>query len=66
MSDTEHLLSTSEVLRVLNIPSYRLDYLFKSRKLKSEDFTTLGNGHRVYRQSDLCKIREALFEVSAK
>jgi len=66
MPDTDRLLSTSEVLRILNIPSYRLDYLFKSHKLKAEDFTTLGNGHRVYRQSDLCKIREALFEVSAK
>ncbi len=66
MSNTERLLSTSEVLRMLNVPSYRLDYLFKSRKLKAEDFTTLDNGHRVYRQGDLSKIREALFEVSAK
>ncbi len=66
MSDTKRLLSTSEVLRILNIPSYRLDYLFKSRKLKAEDFTTLGNGHRIYGQSDLNKIRQALFEVMAK
>ncbi len=66
MANKERLLSTSEVLRVLNVPSYRLDYLFKSRKLKAEDFTTLDNGHRIYRQSDICKIREALFEVSSK
>ncbi len=66
MADTERLLSTSEVLRVLNIPSYRLDYLFKSRRLRAEDFITLDNGHRIYRYSDLCKIREALFEVSSK
>jgi DNA-binding transcriptional MerR regulator len=66
MTDTERLLSTSEVLRILNVPSYRLDYLFKSRKLKAEDFTTLDNGHRVYRQSDLNKIREVLFEMSVK
>ena len=66
MANTERLLSTSEILKILNVPSYRLDYLFKSRKLKSEDFTTLGNGHRIYKASDLVKIREALFEVSAK
>ncbi len=67
MPDTESLLSTSEVLRILNVPSYRLDYLFKSRKLKPEEFATLkGSKHRVYRYGDLAKIREALFEVSAK
>ncbi len=66
MPDTERLLSTSEVLRILNVPSYRLDYLFKSRKLKAEDFTTLVNGHRIYKESDLNKIRQALFEVSSK
>ena len=63
MPDNERLLSTSEVLRILNVPSYRLDYLFKSRKLKAEDFITLDNGHRVYRQCDLNKIRNVLFEV---
>ena len=62
----EKLLSTSEVLRILNIAKHKLDYLFESRKLRREDFTTLDNGHRVYRQSDLSKIREALFEVSTK
>ncbi len=67
MPDTESLLSTSAVLRILNIPSYRLDYLFKARKLRSEDFITLeGNKHRVYRHGDLAKIREALFGVMAK
>jgi len=66
MANTERLLSTSEILRILNVPSYRLDYLFKSRKLKAEDFTTLGNGHRVYRQSDLNRIKQALFEVMTK
>jgi DNA-binding transcriptional MerR regulator len=67
MPDTESLLSTSEVLKILNVPSYKLDYLFKSRKLKPEEFTTLkGSRHRVYRHSDLAKIKEALFEVSAR
>ncbi len=64
MPENERILSTSDVLRIINVPSYRLDYLFKSRKLKAEDFTTLGNGHRIYRQSDLNKIRQVLFKVS--
>ncbi len=67
MTDTERLLSTSAVLRILNVPNYRLDYLFKSRKLRTEDFATCeGSNHRVYRHDDLVKIKEALFEVSAK
>jgi len=35
MLNNERLLSTSEILRILNIPGYKLDYLFKSRKLKT-------------------------------
>ncbi len=62
----ETLLSTSDVLRILNIPKHKLDYLFESRKLSRNDFTTLGNGHRIYKESDLNKIRLALFEVSSK
>jgi DNA-binding transcriptional MerR regulator len=63
MLDTEKLLSTSEVLRKLNIAKHKLDYLFESRKLKREDFTTLDNGHRIYRESDIQKIQQVLFEV---
>lgn len=66
MLDSEKLLSASEVLRVLNIAKHKLDYLFESRKLRREDFTTLDNGHRIYKESDLNKIRQALFEVMAK
>ncbi len=64
--NSDRLLNTGEVLRILNIAKHRLDYLFERRKLKKEDFTTLGNGYRLYRQSDLNKIRKALFEVRAK
>ncbi len=60
------LLSVSEVLRILDIPRHRLTYLFESRKLKAEEFERLQNGQRVYRQSDLNKIKQALLEVSAK
>jgi len=62
----EQLLSVSEVLRILDIPRHRLTYLFESRKLKSEDFERLQNGQHVYRQSDLQKIRQALFEMMTK
>jgi len=62
----DRLLSPSEVIQILNIPRHRLTYLFDTRKLKSEDFTRLGNGRFVFRQSDIAKIRQALFEVSAK
>ena len=34
----EKLLSTSEVLRVLNIAKHKLDYLFESRKLTKGGF----------------------------
>jgi DNA-binding transcriptional MerR regulator len=63
---SERLLSTSEVLEILNIPVYKLDYLFKSQRLKTTDFTALGTGQRVYKESDLNKIRQALFEVATK
>ena len=64
--NSDRLLNTGEVLRMLNIPKHKLVYLFDSRKLLREDFLTLQNGQRVYRQSDLNKIRKALFDVSAK
>lgn len=63
---SERLYTTAEVLRLLNIPRHRLVYLFDCRKLKIEDFPILPNGHKVFRQSDLEKIRKALFEVSSK
>ncbi len=56
----EKLLSTSEILNILDIPRYKLTYLFESRKLSARDFTILGNGHRVYTYSDLDKIKKAL------
>ncbi len=64
--NSDKLLNTGEVLRVLNIPKHKLVYLFESRKLRREDFLTLQNGQRVYRQGDLNKIRKALFEVVTK
>lgn len=62
----DRLLSPSEVIQILNIPRHKLTYLFDTRKLKSEDFTRLGNGRFVFRQSDLEKIKKALFEVATR
>jgi len=38
------LLSTSDILRILNIPRHKLTYMFDSKKLRKNDFTVLGNG----------------------
>lgn len=62
----EKLLSPSEALQILNIPRHRLNYLFDTRRLKSEEFITLGNGRRVFRQSDIEKIKQALWEGKSK
>jgi hypothetical protein len=64
--NSDGLLNTGEVLRVLDIPKHKLVYLFESKKLRREDFLTLQNGQRVYQQSDLNKIKQALFEVMSK
>ena len=63
---SEKLYTLSQVLQTLNIARHRLNYLFDSRKLRAEEFLKLPNGERVYRESDLEKIRKALFEVSSK
>ena len=48
--NSDGLLNTGEVLRVLDIPKHKLVYLFESKKLRRDDFLTLQNGQRVYRQ----------------
>ena len=62
----EKLLTLAQMVQILNIPKHRLVYLFDSRKLKVEDFLTMPNGHRVFRESDISKIKAALFEISQK
>jgi len=63
VQSNEKLFTTSELLDLLKLPAYRLDYLFKSRKINSSDFISMGNGRKLYRQSDIAKIKQALFEV---
>lgn len=62
----EKLFTLSQVVQILNVPKHRLNYLFDSRRLRSEDFIRLPNGERVYRESDLTKIKQALFEVGSR
>jgi len=62
----EKLYTTSQILRMLNIPRHRLVYLFDSRKLHTEDFQVMPNGHKIFTNSDIEKIRRALFEVANK
>lgn len=62
----EKLYTLAQICQMLNIAKHKLAYLFDSRKLKTEDFLRLPNGERVYRHSDLEKIKRALFEVIAK
>ena len=63
---SEKLYTLSQILQKLNIARHRLNYLFDSRKLRAEEFLKLPNGERVYRESDLDKIKKALFEVGVK
>lgn len=63
---SEKLYTMSQVVELLDVPKHRLIYLFDSRKLRNEDFIKLPNGERVYRQSDLAKIKQALFEIQSK
>ena len=62
----EKLYAVSDVLRILNIPRHKLIYLFDSRRLKEEDFLRMPNGHKVFKESDIPKIKKVLFEVQAK
>lgn len=63
---SDKLFTMSQVVQILNVPKYRLIYLFDSRTLKAEEFLKLPNGERVYRESDIVKIKKALFEVRCK
>lgn len=59
---SDELLSLRQVTKELNISRHRINYLFESRKLKEEDFPRL-DGRRMFRRSDLSKVKEALFEM---
>lgn len=56
------VITTGEILRRLNVPRYRLKYLFDSRKLKREEFQKLPNGDLIYTEDDVKRIKELLFK----
>ncbi|MGR3220247.1 MAG: hypothetical protein ACUZ8H_10580 [Candidatus Anammoxibacter sp.] len=60
------LYTAKEISEELDIPYHKLDYLFKSRRLKSENFITLGNGQRLFYAEDIPRVKQALFETQNK
>lgn len=62
----EKLYTLAQICQMMNVAKHKLSYLFDSRKLRAEDFPRLPNGERVYRHSDLERIRQVLFEVSQR
>lgn len=51
--------TTGELLDILDIPKWKLEYLFDSRQLKKSDIV-YKNGKRIYTQTTLEKIRKLL------
>lgn len=60
----ENIFTSKDVCRELKIPFYKLQYLFDSGRVRDVSRTSTGN--RVYTENDIKRIRELLFEVSAK
>ncbi|MCP4368894.1 MAG: MerR family transcriptional regulator [Deltaproteobacteria bacterium] len=59
------IMSAGDLVKKLNITQYKLDYLFQSRRLKDEDFQRFG-GRRIYKEKDIAKIKQALYETHNK
>lgn len=58
------MLTSKDVCKELNIPFYKLQYLFDTGKIN--DVQRTSSGKRIYTGEDIKVIREASFEVSAK
>lgn len=54
------ILTTRDVCIRLQIPRYKLQYLFDARKITDVARTTTGD--RVYTELDIIRIRHALFK----
>lgn len=61
----EKLMGPSDIMQRLNISRYKLSYLFDSRRLKAEEFMSI-NGRKIFRESDISKIKQALFATQNK
>ncbi len=60
----EKIFTSKDVCTILNIPFYKLQYLFDSGKIRDVSRTTTGD--RLYTEEDIQRIRKALFEVMTK
>ncbi len=58
------ILTSKDICRELNIPFYKLQYLFDTGKVR--DVQRTSSGKRIYMEDDIKDIRQALFEVSTK
>lgn len=56
-------LSISDISRELDVPAYRIQYLFSKRKLKREDYPRVGKT-LLFTAEDIEKIRELLGEIN--
>lgn len=66
ITSNEPLYQTTEVLTLLGIPLHKLAYLFDSGKLHKKDFMQSSNGRRFFRESDISRIKIALFDIANK
>ncbi len=58
------ILTSKDICRELNIPFYKLQYLFDTGKVR--DVQRTSSGKRIYMEDDIKDIRQTLFEVSTK
>lgn len=55
-------LSMADMSRILDVPVYRIQYLFLKRKLKREDFPYVSK-FILFRESDVETVRDALASI---
>ncbi len=60
----EKILTSRDVCKKLEVPFYKLQYLFDTGKIR--DVQRTSSGKRIYTEDDINIIREALFEVASK
>ena len=58
------VLTSKDICVELNIPFYKLQYLFDAGKIR--DVSRTSSGKRVYTEEDIKEIKQALFELGEK
>jgi len=56
-------LSVTDMSRELDVPSYRIQYLFSKRKLKREDYPRVGRV-LLFTESDIEKVKNLLAGIN--